>query len=153
MGGIQRKTPPLVQDPSDRTATRVSGPPTLARIQAASSNFSAGSVGVSVKEDKRKAKGWEGRQQERTSLPFPPSTLQGAAMLGIGSSHPQRYQTRVISSVINSGPWLLCALIYLQTLPISKSSADHIGLPGKGRGRGSSEGWLPSLGCGFASLC
>lgn len=56
-------------------------------------------------------------------------------MLGNGTSHPQRDQTRVISSVINSGPQILCALIYLQTIPISRGSADHTGFPGKGWGR------------------
>ena len=66
---------------------------------------------------------------------------------------PGRDQTRVTSSVISSGPRLLWARIYLQTLPVSRDSADHTGLSGSGRGRGSSEGWLPWLACGFGSLC
>lgn len=135
------------------TAFRVSRPPTPARIQAGSSGFSENSIRGREKEGKRKAKGWEGGRQERTILPFPPSTCQGAAVLGNWTSRPRRDQTRVISSVINSGPQLLCALIYLQTIPISKGSADHTGFPGKGWGRGSSEGWLPSLACGSGSLC
>lgn len=73
-------------------------------------------------------------RQERTDLPFPP-TFQGAAMLGNWTSHPQRDQTRGISSVINSGPQLLWALIYLRTIPISRGSADHIGFPGKAWGK------------------
>lgn len=133
------------------TAIRASRPPALARIHAASSNFSTSSTGVRRKEDKRKAKRWTVGRQEGT-LPFPPSTFQGAAMLGNWTSHLQRDQTRVISSLINSGPQLLCALIYLQTIPVSRGSADRIGFPGKGWGQGSSEGWLPSPVCGFESL-
>lgn len=68
-----------MQDPGDQTATRDSRPPMLARIQAASPNLSAGSIGVSGKENKRKAKGWEAGQQGRASLPSPPSAVQGAA--------------------------------------------------------------------------
>lgn len=41
------------------TAIRVSRPPTLAWIQAASPNFSKSSSGVREKENKRKAKRWE----------------------------------------------------------------------------------------------
>lgn len=72
------------------TAIRASRPPTLARIPAASSNFSTSSTGVRRKEDKRKAKRWTAGRQAGTALPFPPSTFQEAAMLGNWTSHPQR---------------------------------------------------------------
>lgn len=133
--------PTLVQGPV--IGPPASRPPTLVRIQAASSKFSAGSRGGSGK-DKRKARyGKRGRWRG----PVCPA-LRGAAVLGVGAG---REQTRVTSSVISSGPWLLWARIYPQTLPVSRDTADRTALPGRGRGRGSSEGWLPRLACGFGS--
>lgn len=50
---------------------------------------------------------------------------------------PQRDQTRIVSSLINSGPQLLCVLIYLHTIPVSRGSADHIGSQERAGGRGA----------------
>lgn len=49
------------------------------------------------------------------------SSFSGAAVLGNWTSQPERDQTRVISSVINSGSHLFCALIYLQTIQSPKA--------------------------------
>lgn len=68
-----------------------------------------------------KGKGVGRGRRGRTILPFPPSTFQGAAVLGNWTSQPERDQTRVISSVINSGSHLFCALIYLQTIQSPKA--------------------------------
>lgn len=119
------------------TAIRVSRPPALARTHAASSNFSTSSTGVRRKEDKRKAKRRTVGRQEGTTLPFLPFAFQGAAMLGNWTSHPQRDQTRIVSSLINSGTQLLCVLIYLHTIPVSRGSADRIGSQERAGGRGA----------------
>lgn len=74
---------------------------------------------------------------DHPTLPFPPSAFQGAAMLGNCTSHPQRDQTRIVSSLINSGPQLLCVLIYLHTIPVSRGSADRIGSQERAGGRGA----------------
>lgn len=60
------------------TAIRVSGPPTLARIQADGSDFStSSSTEVWGKEDKREAKGWEVGEAGADQPPLPTSLSRG----------------------------------------------------------------------------
>lgn len=88
---------------------------------------------------KRKAQGGEEKAGQQHS-PLPTfCSLRGqesqTAVLGNWTSCPKRDWSKVISSVINSGPQLFCALLYLQAIPVSKGPADHMRFPGKGWGK------------------
>lgn len=146
MGASQGRTAPTNTGagPCDRTATS---------FQASHPGADPSSqLQVLCRQPRREWEGqeegevWEERPLERSRLPC---SARGRS----AGKWDRGDQTRVTSSVINSGPRLLWARVYLQTLPVSRDSADHTGLPGRGRGRGSSEGWLPRLVCGFGSLC
>lgn len=85
----------------------------------------------------------QGRQRRQPAHPILHySRVRNAGKL---DQPAQRGQTRVVYPVINSAPQLLSALIYLQTIPISKGFADHIGFPEKGWGRAGFRPWRVAL--------
>lgn len=104
------------------------------------------------KRGREKGKEMDGGEAGGNRPPLSTFYLSRGCNAGKLDQPPPERQTRVISSLINSGSQLLCAPIYLQTIPVSRGSADRVGFPGKGWGKGSSEGWLPSPACGFESL-